>query len=399
MRARDSLRFAFGAVRAQRLRTGLSALGIAIGIAMVVLLTSIGAGVREFVLAEFSQFGTHLIAIAPGKTQTHGATVGMFGSVRPLTIDDAVALARVRNVEVADPLVQGNVEARAQGRSRRVTVYGVGSEFPQALRMQVGVGRFLPPDDPRAPRAFAVLGSKVRAELFGATNPLGARIQVGRDRYRVVGVMAPKGQVLGFDMDDIVYIPAARALELFNRDGLMEIHVVYDPDAALEQVVADIRRTLVARHGEEDFTITPQQQMLDTLGSVLNVLTFAVGALGGVSLLVGAVGILTIMTISVTERTGEVGLLRALGAGRGQVLALFLSEAAVLAALGGFAGLVMGAGLAQLLHLAVPALPVDTPWDFAVAAEVIAIAIGLIAGVLPARRAAGLTPVEALRAE
>jgi len=399
MRARDGLRFAFDAVRAQRLRTALSALGIAIGIAMVVLLTSIGAGVREFVLAEFSQFGTHLIAVAPGKTQTHGTAVGMFGSVRPLTIDDAIALSRIRNVEVANPLVQGNVEARALGRTRRVTVYGVGSEFPRALRMQVGVGRFLPADDPQAPRAFAVLGSKVRAELFGAINPLGARIQVGRDRYRVIGVMAPKGQVLGFDMDDLVYIPTARALELFNRDGLMEIEVVYEPSAPLERVVAAIRATLIARHGEEDFTITPQQQMLDTLGSVLNVLTFAVGALGGVSLIVGAVGILTIMTIAVTERTAEVGLLRALGAGRRQVQLLFLGEAAVLAALGGLAGLALGATLAQLLHVAVPALPVETPWGFALAAELIAVAIGLIAGVLPARRAAALTPVDALRAE
>ena len=399
MRARDGLRFAFDAVRAQRLRTALSALGIAIGIAMVVLLTSIGAGVREFVLSEFSQFGTHLIAVAPGKTQTHGGAVGMFGSVRPLTIDDAIALSRVRNVEVANPLVQGNVEARALGRTRRVTVYGVGSDFPRALRMQVGVGRFLPADDPHAPRALAVLGSKVRAELFGATNPLGARIQVGRDRYRVVGVMAPKGQVLGFDMDDLVYIPTARALELFNRDGLMEIEVVYEPSASLERVVAAIRATLIARHGEEDFTITPQQQMLDTLGSVLNVLTFAVGALGGVSLIVGAVGILTIMTIAVTERTAEVGLLRALGAGRRQVQLLFLSEAAVLAALGGFAGLALGATLAQLLRLAVPALPVETPWGFAVAAEFIAVGIGLVAGVLPARRAAALMPVDALRAE
>jgi len=163
--------------------------------------------------------------------------------------------------------------------------------------------------------------------------------------------------------------------------------------------VAGIRRVLTARHGREDFTITTQQQMLDVLGGVLDVLTFAVGALGGISLLVGGVGILTIMTIAVAERTGEVGLLRAIGARRGQVLGLFLGEAAVLGAAGGLAGLVLGAGGAQLLHLAFPALPIHTPWTYVTLAEAVAVVIGLAAGALPAFRAAGLDPVEALRAE
>jgi putative ABC transport system permease protein len=167
----------------------------------------------------------------------------------------------------------------------------------------------------------------------------------------------------------------------------------------VNEVVAAIKRILINRHGNEDFTITTQQQMMDVLGNVLNVLTFAVGALGGISLLVGGIGILTIMTIAVNERRGEIGLLRALGAERAQILSLFLAEAAVLAAIGGVAGLVIGAGGASLLHLAIPNLPVHTPWLYVVLAEALAIAIGLVAGVLPARRAAGLDPVEALRAE
>jgi putative ABC transport system permease protein len=201
------------------------------------------------------------------------------------------------------------------------------------------------------------------------------------------------------DLDDTVYIPAARALELFNRDGLMEIDLLYEEGVKVEEVVASIKRILINRHGREDFTITTQQQMLDVLGNVLNVLTFAVGALGGISLLVGGIGILTIMTIAVTERTGEIGLLRALGAERRQILSLFLGEAAVLAGLGGLAGLVLGAGGAQLLTMAVPHLPVHTPWSYVVAAEVLAVVIGLVAGVVPARRAAKMDPVEALRTE
>jgi len=188
-------------------------------------------------------------------------------------------------------------------------------------------------------------------------------------------------------------------MELFNRNSLFEIDVLYQEDANIDKVVASIKRTLIARHGREDVTITTQQQMLEVLGSILNVLTFAVGAIGGISLLVGAIGIVTIMTIAVNERINEIGLIRALGARQSQVLSLFLGEAIVLAAIGGLAGLGLGIGLAQLLHLALPALPVHTPWVFVVLAEAIAVLIGLAAGVLPARRAARLDPIEALRTE
>jgi putative ABC transport system permease protein len=271
--------------------------------------------------------------------------------------------------------------------------------MPFAFRMRVASGRFLPHDDPEAPRAFAVLGSKLKGEIFGSASPLGRRIRIGGNSFRVIGIMESKGQILGFDMDDTVFIPAARALELFNREGLMEIDILYAEDARAEEVVASLRRILIDRHGQEDFTVTTQQQMLDVLGNVLNILTVAVGALGGISLLVGCVGILTVMTIAVTERTGEIGLLRALGATRFHVLALFLGEAVALAALGGLGGLIIGAGGARVLGALVPALPVHTPWSYVVLAETLAAAVGLLAGVLPARRAAALDPVEALREE
>jgi putative ABC transport system permease protein len=215
----------------------------------------------------------------------------------------------------------------------------------------------------------------------------------------VIGVMEPKGQVLGLDLDDTVFIPAARAMELLNRPGLIEMQVSYRASADVNVVIRAITERMKERHGSEDFTIISQEQSLEVLSSVLDVLTFAVGALGGISLLVGAVGILTIMTMAVTERTSEIGLLRALGAQERQVLILFLGEAMLLSALGGFAGLALGVGLAQGLHLIFPALPVHTPWLFAIVAELTAICIGLVAGVTPAMRAARLDPVEALRAE
>ena len=395
----DALRFTFTSITAHRLRSGLTGLGIAIGITAVVLLTSIGEGIRHYVLSEFTQFGTHLIEINPGKTTTHGTPVGTIATVRPLSLDDAEALKGLSQVRDVVPVVQGNAEAEYQGKRRRTMIYGVGPQMPSVFRLDVASGRFLPADNPRAPRAFAVLGSKVRNELFGSVNPLGEHIRIANSRFTVIGTMESKGQVLGFDMDDAVYIPTAKGLEMFNRDSLVAIDVLYSEGASSNEVTAGIRRILTARHGSEDYTITTQEQMLETLGSVLNVLTFAVGALGGISLLVGGVGILTIMTITVSERTAEIGLLRALGARRTHILGLFLGEAIILAALGGGTGLIIGIGGGQLLHLLIPAMPLHISWLYVLLAEALAVAIGLLAGVLPARHAAQLDPIEALRAE
>lgn len=399
MNLTDTLRFALHSLTAHRLRTFLSALGIAVGIAAVILLTSIGDGIHQFVLAEFSQFGTNILTATPGKITTHGASVGAIGSSRLLTLEDALALKTSRYAQYVNASVMGNAEIRAHGRSRRVTVYGESPDFSRAFSMHVAVGQFLPADDPRNPRAYAVLGAKARSELFGSTNPLGATLQVGASRFRIIGVMAPKGQVLGFDLDDTVFIPTARALEVFNREGVMEINIAYRPGSPLQSVVADTRRILLARHGREDFTLTPQQQMLDTLTTVLEVLTFAVAALGGISLLVGAVGMVTLMHIAVAERVAEIGLLTALGATRARIRTLFLMESIVLSTLGGLGGLAIGAGIAGLLKVAVRDLPVHTPWKYAFGALIASVLIGLAAGVVPAMRAARLNPVEALRDE
>lgn len=399
MRIRDFSHLSVSAFLAYRLRSFLTALGIAVGITAVVLLTSIGEGIHQFVLSEFSQFGTNIIGINPGVATTHGVSVGIFGSEQPLTLADSEALRRVPYVDVVVPAVQGNAEVEANGLSRRTTIYGVGHQFPEGFRLEVASGRFLPDDDPDSARAFVVLGDTVRKALFPRQNPLGQLMRISGERYRIIGTMTAKGQVLGVDMDDSVFIPAGRSLSLFNRDSLMEIDVIYREGAPVEPVVAGINRILQARHGRVDYTITTQQQMMDVLSSVLNVLTFAVAALGGVSLLVGSVGIFTIMTIAVAERTREIGVFRALGATRQQILGLFLGEAMLLAALGGIAGLLLGIGGGQLIHFFVPALPVHIPWLYVVLAELLAIVIGLLAGVLPALRAAHFDPIEALREE
>src|SRR5574341_906986 len=202
MLGKDFVGFVWRSVTAHRLRSFLTALGICVGIAAVILLTSLGAGLREFVVAEFSQFGTNIININPGKTTTHGMAIGMFGTVRPLTIEDSDALARLPGVIVTNSGLAGNAEVGAMGRTRRVTVLGEGPDFPRAFRILVAQGQWLPKEEASQARAFAVLGSKVKDELYGEANPLGSRIEIGGSRFRVIGVMESKGQVLGFDMDD-----------------------------------------------------------------------------------------------------------------------------------------------------------------------------------------------------
>jgi len=396
----DALRLAMRAVTAQRLRSFLTLLGIAVGIASVILLTSIGEGIHRFVLAEFTQFGTNIASITPGKVKTSGpAPTGIPSSVRPLTLDDTQHLSKLPQVTGVSAMVWGNTEIGANGRLRRSTVNGVGADMLNVYSMSVRIGQFLPNDELENARAFVVLGSKLTTELFGMSNPLGQRVRLGNSQFRVIGVLESKGQFLGVDLDDAAYVPVARAMELFNRDGMMKIDIAYREGVPAASVVKSISRLLEARHGREDFTITTQEDMLRSLSNILDILTMAVGALGSISLLVGGVGIVTIMTIAVSERTGEIGLLVALGAPRNTILGLFLGEAVALSALGGIIGLVLGMGLAQIIHLAVPALPVHTPISFVLLAEGIAIAIGLVAGVLPARSAARLDPVEALRSE
>lgn len=399
MLIRDVVKLSLSSLVDQRMRSFLTILGISVGIASVVLLTSIGEGIQQFTLAEFTQFGTNLIGINPGRSTTLGTSGAIINNIRPLSIGDEESLRKIPGVIDTVSVIQGNGPVEFDKRSRRTTILGVGPSAAQVWQFTVASGRFLPADDSRAARSFVVLGSKVKNELFRETNPLGQRIRIAGERYRVIGVMESKGQMLGFDLDDAVYVPTVRAMSLFNQQSLMEIDILYQKGLQSKTIAERARRLLKNRHGVEDFTITTQEEMLEVLGSVLGILTLAVGGLGAISLLVGGVGIITIMTIAVNERTPEIGLLRAIGADHQQILRLFIGEAVVLAGIGGLIGLVLGAGIAWLLGEFVPALPTHTPWIYAIYAEILAMGIGLLAGMLPARHAAGLNPVEALRAE
>jgi putative ABC transport system permease protein len=395
----DLITLSWRTISSNKLRSFLTALGLIIGIASVVILTSIGRGVHQFVLAEFTQFGTNLLAVFPGKTTTLGLSGATISTVRPLTQADALSLEKLENIIAVVPLVQGNARIEAGEKQRRASVFGVGAAVPEVWKIKVQQGRFLPAGELNNPRAFAVLGSKLHAELFGSGNPLGQRVRIGADRYRVIGVMEQKGQMLGFDMDDSIYIPAGKALEMFNRESLMEIDLLYKSSISVDVIEKTVSRLLIARHGQEDFTIITQNQMLESMDSILNILTMAVAALGSISLLVGSVGILTIMTIAVSERISEIGLLRAVGAEQRTIFQMFLAEALALSLAGGLGGILVGICVAQLIKLTLPALPVELAWFYIAGAFFISLLIGIAAGVMPAMKAARLKPLEALRTE
>lgn len=399
MQVADLILLSLRTLISHKMRSGLTVLGLIIGIAAVVILTSIGRGIHVFVLSEFTQFGTNLIAVFPGKTTTFGISGSTISTVRPLTLDDADSLDKLENIIASVPLVQGNARIEAGSKQRRSIVFGVGAAVPEVWKIKVANGRFLPAGERNSPRALAVLGDKLAAELFAASSPLGKRIRIGSDRYRVIGVMEKKGQMLGFDMDDTIYIPVAKALEMFNRESLMEIDLLYRSSAAVKQVETAIKNQLIARHGREDFSIVTQNQMLEKMDSILNILTLAVAALGGISLLVGSVGIFTIMTIAVSERISEIGLLRAIGAKKRTIFQLFLFEALALSAAGGLIGVIAGITVVQFVGAVLPALPVQLAWAYIATAFVLSLLIGIATGVLPAIRAAALEPLQALRAE
>jgi putative ABC transport system permease protein len=294
----------------------------------------------------------------------------------------------------------GQARVEGNGRGRSVLIFGATSHMPEVLKFDVGQGSFLPPGDPRRGSAVAVLGPTLKRELFGEKNALGEFVRVAGTRLRVIGVMAPKGRILGFDIDDAAYVPVKTVMQMFNLDELMEIDVLFAHEGLTQRVEEEVRALLTARHaGKEDFTIVSQTAMLEVFGNVMDVITTAVGAIGGISLLVGAIGILTMMWIAVNERVEEIGLMRALGATERNVQRLFLLEAVILTVLGGIAGIVIGLGISALLRLTVPGLPIYTPPRYIGAALLVCAVTGLLAGVVPARRAAQLHPIEALRTE
>jgi len=394
--AAELFRFAIGALRGHRLRTALSVTGVAVGIAAVVALTALGEGARQYVVQEFSSLGTNLLIVIPGKVETSGM-LPFGGTTNDLTIDDYRAVSnRIPFVVEAAPLATGTEMVRAEGRSRSVAVFGTTAELVSVRRLEVGSGRFLSPGDPDRGGSEVVLGLKVANELFGATSPLGKLIRIGDWRFRVVGVLAPRGRSLGFDFDDIVFIPVATSMRMFNRSSLFRILVEVGSERSLAPAKKAVIELLAERHRVEDVTVITQDAIVSTFNSIFGVLTLALVGIASVSLTVAGVGIMNVMLVAVAERRREIGLLKALGASTRQVLAVFIAEATVLSSLGGAVGLAVGWLAIRAFVQVYPTFPAAPPTWAVVASLVVSLGVGVIFGVVPARRAAMLDPVEAL---
>ncbi len=395
----DTLRFAARAALGYPLRTALMVLAMAIGVAAVVVLTALGDGARRYVVGQFASLGANLIIVLPGRTETGGVNAGSFitSTPRDLTVDDAAALLRAPLATRVAPLALGNSEIAVGGKLREVLVLGTTADYVDIRHYRVAQGRFLPRDDFGRAAAVAVIGDTLRRELFGNEPALGRMVRVGDTRLRIVGVMAPSGQGLGMNTDELVMVPVATAQAMFNTNTLFRIMVeARDRDALgpAQRQLEDILR--MRRDGELDVTLITQDAVLGTFDRILGALTLAVAGIAAISLAVAGILVMNVMLVAVTQRTAEIGLLKALGASARAIRLAFLTEAALLSLAGALFGYALGHLGALAIRLAWPVLPAWPP-DWAVFAGLgTALGTGLVFGVLPARRAARLDPVTAL---
>ena len=395
----DTLRFASHAARSYPLRTVLMVLAMSIGVAAVVILTALGEGARNYVIGQFASMGSNLIMVLPGHNETGGLTSGSFitNTQRDLSIDDAAALARAPQARLVAPISLGSSEVAANGRLRSVTVLGTTTNFTDIRYLSLSHGRFLPDEDWRQPRAVAVIGTTIQEELFGHNNPVGQMIRLGNFRLRVIGVMAPSGQgMLDLNTDELVIVPVATAQSLFNVTTLFRVLIEIRDRDTIESAKSVLENILRTRHGELDVTLITQDAMLTTFDSILGAFTIALGGIAAISLMVAGILIMNVMLVAVTQRTAEVGLLKALGASSGDIVRMFLTEAALLSLSGAVIGFGFGQIGAWLIRLMWPALQAWPPIWAVVAALGIALGSGFVFGVMPARRAAALDPVFAL---
>ena len=399
MRTTDIFRFARDAAAGSPLRTLLMMVAMAIGVAAVVVLTALGDGARRYVVDQFSSIGTNLVIVLPGRSQTGGFSPAnvITNTPRDLTLDDARALQRASAVRRLAPLVVGLSEISAGGRLREVNVVGTTSEFVEVRRMALAQGRFLPDDEWTRGSAVIVIGSKLRSELFGNQPALGQLVRLGERRLRVIGVLAPAGQGLGMNTDELAVVPVALAQAMFNTRTLFRILLEATSRDAIPIARAQAVQILQQRHeGEQDVTVITQDAVLATFDRVLTALTLAVAGIAAISLAVAGILVMNVMLVAVTQRTAEVGLLKALGATAATIRAAFLTEAALLSVAGAALGYGVGHFGAFVIRELYPAFPAWPPTWAVLAALGTALGTGIVFGVLPARRAAALDPVAAL---
>ena len=398
MRSEDSLRYGSRALFGARGRTWLMLLAMAIGVGSVVVLTALGEGARRYVSNEFSNLGTHLLIVIPGRAETTGDTPPLIGGTpRDLTLNDALALRRSSSIRLIAPLVLGSAPVSHQQLEREATVMGAPAELLPVRKLELARGRFIPQGDPSRGSAVVVIGSKLKRELFGSAKALGKWLRIDDRRFRVIGVLRPLGESLGMDTGELAIVPLASAQRLFNSSSLFRILVQANGPKAIPKAQQAIIDILKERHeGEEDVTVITQNALLATFDGIFQALTYTVAGIAAISLAVAGILIMNVMLVSVSQRTAEIGLLKALGSPERQILRLFLVEAGLLAGTGSVIGVLLAFTGVWALGQAFPEFPLAIPLWALAAAVAVALITGLLFGLLPARRAARLDPVQAL---
>lgn len=398
MFVKDTLTQALNAIKTQRLRAALIILAMSIGVASVNVLTALGESARHYIVNEFEALGTHLVIVLPGRTETTGGAPPLFGETpRDLTLEDAEALFRSHYIAAIAPLTIGSAPVSTLGLERETNIFGSTHALRRVRHLSMAQGNFLPNTEVNKAMPVCVIGQTIREQLFANQPALGQWLRINDRRFRVIGVLASEGQSIGVDFDEMVIIPVAQAQALFDTRSLFRILVETKSKESMLKAVDDIKNIIKARHeGEDDITIITQDSVVNTFDKILTALTLTVAGIAGVSLAVAGVLIMNVMLVTVTQRTAEIGLLKALGATRSQLLGLFLTEAALLSMAGAMLGLLLGQLTLAVLQVLYPNFPLELPAWALISSMAVSLVTGLVFGLLPARKAARLNPVIAL---
>ncbi len=397
MTLRDILLLSLKSITSYRLRSLLIILAMALGVAAVIVLTALGDGARRYVANQFSSIGTNLLVVIPGRAETSGSFPGavMGQTPRDLTLKDAQLLGRLPQVRRYAPLNVGVAELSAPNRLRDVTVLGSTAELMPIRHMKLARGRFLTQGSEHS--AQIVLGDKLAREFFPRSSAIGQRVRLGENRFLVSGVLAPQGESMGFNTDEIVIIPISYAQSLFNTSSLFRILIEVKRHSDIPSAKISIQKTMLQSHdGEDDITVITQDAVLDTFDRILRALTLAVAGIAAISLAVAGILIMNVMLVAVNQRTTEIGLLKAIGATTTDIRRLFFAEAVWLSLIGAIVGFLLGQFGSLLIRLAYPLLPAWAPVWASIAGITVAFITGIIASTLPASRAAKLDAVNAL---
>ncbi|MCE7915155.1 MAG: ABC transporter permease [Nitrosomonas sp. PRO4] len=393
----DTLHTSFKTVMSYRIRSLLIVLAMALGVGAVVVLTALGDGARNYIINQFSSIGTNLLVVLPGRAETSGSFLGaVLGQTpRDLTLKDAQLLGRLPQVRRYAPLNVGAAELSAANRLREVTVLGSTADLIPIRHMQLAQGNFLAQGGEH--NAQIALGAKIAQEFFPRSQAIGQRVRLGDSRFLVSGVLSSQGETMGFNTDEIVIIPIDYAQAMFNTTSLFRILIEAKSHSDIEPAKQAILASLRQSHdGEDDTTVITQDAILETFDRILQTLTLAVAGIAAISLIVAGILVMNVMLVAVTQRTAEIGLLKAIGATSGDIRRLFLAEALWLSLVGAVLGFLLGQLGSLLVRIAYPQLPAWAPVWASIAAIAVALFTGMLASMLPASKAARLDAVVAL---